>query len=159
MALARDTVIQPINYVTAAATTGSAVTNLNWAVQVGGTYRFRVGIAYTVAATTTGISISIVPTGVTTAATFFTSTLYGADATGTIDGGGIATYAAAGATAGAAGVPTALANSSATAGNMVWLEGLVVPAATQVLQVEVIPEAAAAITVIAGSYIDWQRMV
>ncbi len=159
MALARDRCIATAATVTGAATTGVAIVGCAWAVAAARTYHFRAAIPYTVAATTTGVSLSIVPQVVTTAATFFSSMLTGKSAVGTIQGGGVAVYAAAGATAGAAGVPTAITDTAQTAGGLVFLEGFVTPAVAQVLQLEIIPEAAAAVSTIPGAYLEWELVI
>jgi hypothetical protein len=124
------------------------------------TYHCKFFCPYTVAATATGLSISVVPIGVAGAATFFSSMLIGKSAVGTLQGGGVAVYAAAGATAGAAGVPTALTDTAQIAGGLAILEFQVVASvAGQSAQIEVIPEAAAAVTVKAGAYLEWELVV
>jgi len=152
MALARDRILLTADVVTAASTNYAPITGLNFAAQLGYKYHIYGFVCYTVAATTTGARIGF-SASPTTAATLAAFDVWGADGVGSIDGGG---YTGLVTTASTTGGITALANSADTAGNTQRIEGLYVPAATQVLQLEIGPEAAAAVTVKAGSFIEWE---
>lgn len=152
----RDRIVLQSDVVLSASTALQPVTGLNFAVQVGRKYHFRAHLVVTGTATVGWApAISANPT---TAATLFASMFTAADGQGTIDGGGASSYAATGAALLAAGTVTTTANLVAAGGSNGVLEGMVVPAATQVLQLEVQPETATAMTIKAGSYIEWELL-
>jgi len=152
----RDRVVLQSDVTLTASTALQVVTGLNFAVTVGRRYHFR---AHLVATGTVTVgwapAISANPA---TSATLFASQWVAADGQGTLDGGGTSAYAATGAALLAAGTITTTANLVAAAGSAGVLEGMVVPAATQILQLEVQPETATVMTIRAGSYIEWELL-
>jgi hypothetical protein len=152
MALSRDRILLGSSGVTTGASTNyTPVTGLNWAAQLGKKYHWKAVLLCTVAAGTTGIRFgpSASPTTAATYNTYFG--LIGGDGTPAIDGGTAAGYVTTGSTTGGYTAPTDLVGTSVIA----TIEGIIVPAATQVVQLEVGPEAAAAVTIVAG-YLEWE---
>lgn len=156
MPISRDRVVLQNDVTLAASTALQPITGLNWAVQAGQKYRFEIHLIATGTATVGWApAISANPT---TAPTFFSSMWLAADGVGTVDGGGVAAYAATGAALGAAGTITPTANLAAAAGSYGVHRGIVVPTVTQILQLEVQPETATAMTIKAGSCVIWETL-
>lgn len=161
MALARDRVILTADVTTAASTNYAPVTGLNFNGSGSRTYHVRVGALFTVAATTTGVRFGL-SANPTTAPTFISWLGIGATGAGALAGGSDAnTSPRYVTTASTTGGYTALTDSSAasTGANFHIIEGIVVVASTQVIQLEVGPEVAAAVTVKAGTYLEWELLI
>lgn len=156
MALARDRVRLTSDVVTAASTNYTPVTGLSFPVTVGNKYHIRAVLLHTQAAATTGARMGF-SASPATAATVGAFMLYTADGVGTLDGGGWGQatnsgLVTTGSTTGGATAPAASADTS----SLLILEGIWVPSVSQILQLEIGPEAAAAVTVKAGSYVEWE---
>jgi len=155
MPLARDRILLTTAVVSGAADeTYYPITGINFAAQLGYRYHVRACVCYTAAANTTAarIGLSASPTTAPTLAAFTVMTATGITA---IAGGGYTGIVTTASTTGGITAP-ATGSGVGTAGTVITLEGFYVPAATQVLQLEIAPEEAAAVTVQIGSYLEWE---
>lgn len=152
MALSRDRILLTADVTTAASTNYAPITGLTLAGINGKRYHWRFVALCTVAAATTGVRFgpSASPTTAATYNTYFG--LVGGDGTPAVDGGTATGFVTTGSTTGGYTAPTDLAGTAV----ICTLEGIYVPSATQVFQMEVGPEAAAAVTVVKGSYLEWE---
>ncbi len=160
MALARDRVILTTSVVTGASTNYAPVTGLSFAVTAARTYHVRCLAMTSQAATTTGVRFGL-SASPTTAPTYAAMIGLNAVLVGTIGGGGNTT-AALGyvTTASTTGGYTAQTDAVASTGGSLYIvEYILTAAATAVLQLEVGPEAAAAVTVLPGTYLEWELLV
>ncbi len=160
MALARDRVILTTSYATAASTNYTPVTGLSFAATAARTYHCRIVCMTSQAATTTGVRFGL-SGNPTTAPTYAAMIGLNAVLVGSIGGGGNTT-AALGlvTTASTTGGYTAQTDSVATTGGSLYVvEYMITPSVTQILQVECGPEAAAVVTVLPGSYVEWELLV
>ncbi len=151
----RDRIVLQSDVVTAASTNYAPVTGLNFAAQVGRKYHVRGVMMTSAAATTTGVrwGFSASPT---TAATRIAVMGITPDGIGTIDGGGNDDYVTTASTTGGYTAPLSVPDAPGFVLSLI--EAIIVPSVTQVLQLEVGPEAAAAVTVGAGSYVEWELL-
>lgn len=152
MALARDRILLTADVVTGASTNYTPVTGLAFGVVAAKRYHVKAFMMSTVAATTTGVRYGL-SANPTTAATLNAMLLWTADTVGTIDGGGVTGFVT---TASTTGGVTAPASSSDTAGHITIVEFFVQPSVAQIVQLECGPEAAAAVTICKGSYLEWE---